>query len=281
MNDVFFDPSQSDFLTDWTKKHENTESDIALRNDSTATEYEEIAINEAPIFIIGFWQGGGELIYDVIRHDSQFGSVSLNATSDKNFTDFLSGKTDFLQELITPSDTSLWEADCLRLAQKTMKLSGRKRFLCHNPGYMNRLELITDLFPDAKFVRVFRNPQSILERVERNLNADENAKNRILQVYDKMYSEYEAEKLFVLPENLVEIPFEEFEVDSMNCIKRIYSKLEIPGFERAEAALEYGVSQILPALKEEQAYSDKALESIISFLDNAQKSERYDPHSLA
>jgi hypothetical protein len=136
-----------------------------------------------------------------------------------------------------------------RLLQVATLRAGGKRLVLKNPVNTARLRMLLDLFPDAKFIHVYRCPYDVfastshlydrmlpittLQRIRRADNPDV-----ILTVYADMMRRFFADRPLVPAGNLVEVRFEDLERDPLGEMKRVYSRLNLPGYEESEPAFQ-------------------------------------------
>jgi len=143
----------------------------------------------------------------------------------------------------------------LRLLQVASLHAGGKRLVLKNPVNTARVRQLLELFPDAKFIHVFRNPYDVFAST-RHLHRKmlglttlqairaEKATDAILGLYEVMMKRYFAERSLIPPKNLVEVRFEDLERDPLEELRRVYDRLELPGFAEAEPAFRaYAASQ--------------------------------------
>ena len=133
----------------------------------------------------------------------------------------------------------------LRLLQIATLHAGGRRLVLKNPVNTARIALLLELFPDAKFVHIHRNPfevfASTLHMHGRVFGLTTLQKMRpattsagIVELYAEMMRRYLAERALIPPGNLVEVRFEDLERDPMGELARIYRTIGLPGFATAE-----------------------------------------------
>jgi omega-hydroxy-beta-dihydromenaquinone-9 sulfotransferase len=127
----------------------------------------------------------------------------------------------------------------------TFKNDGR-RLLLKNPSNTARVDLLLDMFPDAKFIHIHRNPYHqylsmvrfmqkviplyclqippVFDRVEMNL----------FGMYEHMYKKYLKDRELIPKGNLVEVSYEDFVSDPESDLERIYEVLSLPGFSNVK-----------------------------------------------
>ena len=120
------------------------------------------------------------------------------------------------------------------------------QFLSKNPPHTARIKEILEIYPKAKFIYLVRNPYTVFESTRSFFTntiqplklqdfSNEEIEEQILKVYKVMYDKYEEDKKLVPEGNLIEVKFEDIEEDALSITKKLYSSLNLPGFEEAEA----------------------------------------------
>ena len=131
------------------------------------------------------------------------------------------------------------------LIKKTLYYTQAKRLVLKNPVNTARIKILLDLYPDAKFIHIYRNPyivyastlhfyKSTVEAFMFQKVSDEEIENNIYRIYKEMMCSYFKEKNLIPAGNLVEIKYEDLESDAINQLKRIYSSLDLQGFEKVK-----------------------------------------------
>lgn len=112
-----------------------------------------------------------------------------------------------------------------------------------------KIKYILELFPDAKFIHLHRNPyevylstwelyKSILPLFSFQHVDKEEFDKSILNIYTGLYKKYLDEKKLIPKENLIELRYEDFIKAPLQTMEMVYSNLKIPGFENAKPAFE-------------------------------------------
>lgn len=141
-----------------------------------------------------------------------------------------------LFEGVAPEVIEKWKAIYLRFLKKITFSSGGKRLLLKNPANTSRIPAILDLFPDAKFIHICRNPyvvySSTMNWLDKELvmtalqDVDEaSIRENALINYEKLMQRYLEDKDRIPAGNLVEVKFEDFEADPLGEIEHIYRQL--------------------------------------------------------
>ncbi|MFW9925039.1 MAG: sulfotransferase [Candidatus Thorarchaeota archaeon] len=156
------------------------------------------------------------------------------------------------------------------LKKMTLKYKGKMLFL-KNPASTYRIKYLLEMFPNAKFIHIYRNPYNMYPstlKFFREVFAiytlqkwdDEEMQQGILDNYRQMYEIFNEERKLIPKENLIEIQYEEFIKDPMNYANKIYKDLHIDGFEEAKEAFQKYVN----SQKTYQPNTHKISDEIIS-----------------
>ena len=126
---------------------------------------------------------------------------------------------------------------------------GGRRFVSKNPPNTFRIKLIREMYPNAKFIFIHRNPYESITSFQRFLipvldgiklqdyNKDD-LSSKIPHLYRKFFEIYEKDKSLLDEKSLVEVRYEDLINDGIGVLENIYSKLEIDGFNRNKKALD-------------------------------------------
>jgi hypothetical protein len=143
---------------------------------------------------------------------------------------------------IPPKAARSWKQWYDYLLRKTTLNMKGKRLLLKNPANTARIKFLLDLYPEAKFIHIYRNPYIVylstrhyysntMERfMFQNVTSDLIEEN-FIKIYKDMMNYYFKEKKLIPKNNLVEIKFEDLELDPIDQLKKIYTKLNLSGFE--------------------------------------------------
>lgn len=140
---------------------------------------------------------------------------------------------------------SRWKADYVRLAKKALLNTKGERFISKNPPHTGRIRQLLELFPDAKFIHIYRNPVVIFISTKKLIESTipalkfqdisiEEMEENILWVYEHLMRAYLRDRALIPAHNLIELRFEDFENNTLPELERIYRQLQLPGFEQAK-----------------------------------------------
>ncbi len=143
-----------------------------------------------------------------------------------------------------------WKNVYKYIIQKTIYYNNGKRMLSKNLINANRLLLLTEMFPDAKFVFIYRNPYSVFLSTKKlykkfifqNMSfqsiPDEELEKKILNFAKTGFAKYLQDRKKIRKENLIEIQFEDFVKKPLYYLKKIYDKLKITNFDNVKEQFE-------------------------------------------
>ena len=121
-----------------------------------------------------------------------------------------------------------------------------KRILSKSLVNSGRINLLLEMFPDAKFIFIYRNPYKlflstkklyktfILKNMAFHDISDDELEEIILNCAKIGFTKYFEDRNLIKKGNLVEIKFEEFIKTPVEHLKKIYETLNIDGFETYE-----------------------------------------------
>ena len=159
-----------------------------------------------------------------------------------------------VQTGLNPEELQQWKA-ALTLLMKKVTLKTGKPVVLKSPSHTFRTKLLLEMFPDAKFVYIYRNPYACLKSSVhfRKTIFEENALGRcetadmseeVLQTYEQCFRLYERDKVLIPQGNLHEICFENLEADPLGEMAKMYEGLSLSGFEGLNAVVEPQVESL-------------------------------------
>jgi omega-hydroxy-beta-dihydromenaquinone-9 sulfotransferase len=136
-----------------------------------------------------------------------------------------------------------WKNEYLKtIRYATFKNKG-KQLVLKSPPNTERISHLLEIFPQAKFVYIYRNPfhmyysirnmwkRAILKYYSVQQISDADLDEIIFEHFIYLIEQYENDKKLIPEGNLIEISYEELKADPFSVIQKIYSKLSIPDFE--------------------------------------------------
>jgi hypothetical protein len=132
---------------------------------------------------------------------------------------------------------------------KAVLNTGGSRYIGKNPCNLTRLGLLKQMYPDAKFIFIHRDPYQVVESLYRfilsifpgtqlqDVPADFSREKMVI-LYEKIISAYLEERKILAPSDLIEIKMDEFLEDKVGHIKKIYEIFDLGDFNKALPGIE-------------------------------------------
>jgi hypothetical protein len=141
-----------------------------------------------------------------------------------------------------------WKAAFVCLARKLTWMY-RRPLLFKSPVNTARVRLLLELFPDARFVHIHRDPYVVYQSTKRlrmmlsdlfsfQRPRPERLHGRILRGYREMYDLFFEEQRLIPAGRFCEVRFADLEKDPVGQVRRVYETLGLPDFEVVRPALE-------------------------------------------
>ena len=211
-----------------------------------------------------------------------------------NFWFFPERMNEYCDKYLTFKDIKPEELEAFKTAfEKLVKISmwntGGTQYLSKNPPHTGRMKALTELYPNAKYVFLMRNPYTVFEStrsfftntikpLELQHISDEEMEKNILLTYTKLYRAYEEQKKYVPEGNLFEVKFEDFEADAFGTTKLAYEKLGIREFDCAEAAIRQYTDRKKGYKKNKYEYKPRTIQLVNENWGYALKDWDYEIH---
>ena len=150
---------------------------------------------------------------------------------------------------LTPRQYETWKRTLFRFLQ-TVAYRDPRRLVLKSPPHTARVPALLELFPDAKFVHIVRDPHVLFAstvnlwlsmakrhgfQTPRQTPALE---AKVFREFRTIHERYDATKGMIPKRNLVEVRYEKFVKDLVGGTERIYTGLGLDGFETARPKLE-------------------------------------------
>jgi hypothetical protein len=132
--------------------------------------------------------------------------------------------------------------------QKLTLRSG-KPLIIKSPTHTGRIKLLLEMFPDARFVHIHRDPYTVFQslvhthetglpfaRLQNTRRVDWT--ERIIRQYKEIYDCYFDERPLIPDSRFHELRFEDLERDPVGEVRKLYASLGMPDFEHVETSLQ-------------------------------------------
>ncbi|HEX3872331.1 MAG TPA: sulfotransferase [Pirellulales bacterium] len=136
---------------------------------------------------------------------------------------------------------------------KTVQLNNPKRLVLKSPPHTARVKTLLEMFPDAKFVHIVRDPVAVFAStfnlwktlyVKHGLQKPryEGLDEYVFDSFERMYRKFEADRPLLRSGQLSEVRYEDLVQNPHDELRRIYEELELGGFDDLRPAVDAYVS---------------------------------------
>lgn len=147
-----------------------------------------------------------------------------------------------------------WKAAFLTFLKK-LTVRHHKPMILKSPPHTARIKLLLDIFPDARFVHIHRDPYTVYQSTRhlhvsswRNFafqKLDEGAlQERILKQHVDMFDAFFDDRSLIPPGRFTELSFNELEADPIGQVQRIYRELSLPDFAHVQPKMKSYVDSL-------------------------------------
>jgi len=152
-----------------------------------------------------------------------------------------------LFEGFSEADRSEWSASYLALLRKIALANGGRQLVVKNCAHSARIGTLLELFPDAKFIHIHRDPyevflstrhmhRTVIPRSQLQRIVPASVEANVLGVYEQLMRRFLADRSLIPPGHLFEIRFQDLESAPLEQLRALYEGLALPGFADAEPA---------------------------------------------
>lgn len=167
---------------------------------------------------------------------------------------------------MSPAEQQMWKKTMLQIVKKLTYKTGK--IVClKSPSHTFRVEPLLELFPQAKFIYIRRNPYDVYNsslHLRRSIYTEnglcelnqQGLEEDMRLTYQECIETYERTKSLIPPGHLHEVQFEELEADPLQEMRRIYERLQLAGWQPVEAAIQARLPQLKRHRKNEFPMSE-------------------------
>ena len=141
-------------------------------------------------------------------------------------------------------DKKHWQKHFLFFLKKLQYKNKGKHLLLKSPANTGRVEEILELFPDAKFIHISRDPYEVFQSTVRLYEKiipvtsfqhvdDNRVEDFIIDSYRKMYDSYFSAIDKLDSDRLVEVKFVDLDKNPLGVLEKVYDQLELENFDQA------------------------------------------------
>ena len=210
--------------------------------------------------------------------EEEFAFTNMTPYSYYHFWMFPRHIAEYRRKYLLMQDLTEDELSEIKRCQKSMidtalHVSGKKQFLSKNPPHTGHVKALLELYPNAKFIYMMRNPftvykstMSFIKNTIKTLQlqdiSEEELENEIVKTYSELYDKYEADKALIPEGHLVEVRFEDFEQDPLTKAEEIYEKLQLGDFQSVKPLMAAYVGEKRGFKKNKYQYDDRTVNTV-------------------
>jgi hypothetical protein len=131
----------------------------------------------------------------------------------------------------------------------------RKPLVLKSPQHTCRIKLLLELFPQARFVHIHRNPYAVFPSWRKTMRAVsklhllqrprfDDLDDHILRQYRTMYDVFFEERTLIPAGQYHEVGYEQLELDPVGELRSLYAALNLPDYEHVEPAVQKYVDSL-------------------------------------
>lgn len=156
---------------------------------------------------------------------------------------------------LSQTQREAWKSELLRFFRR-ITFRDPRRIVVKSPPHTARVRTLLEMFPDAKFVHLVRDPYEMfvstvnlwksLNEVQRmqSLGEQEWVEEGVLRSHETMYAAYEQDRESLSESQLYELRFEDLIDDPLARLRDVYAQLDLGDFSRVEAPVEQHLADV-------------------------------------
>jgi hypothetical protein len=151
---------------------------------------------------------------------------------------------------LSAAEREAWKRTWREFVQR-LALLGDRRIVLKSPTHTARVRTILEVFPDAKFVHIVRDPlvlfpstvrlwKSLSEVQGFQIPRDDAGwiEGHVLDTFVRMYECFEQDRELVPPGRLIDVRYEDLVADPVGQMRDIYRRLDLGDFSQVEPAIQ-------------------------------------------
>lgn len=149
---------------------------------------------------------------------------------------------------LSESELTRW-GEALKLFVQTLTYDKKKQIILKSPPHTGRIEVLSKLFPGAKFIHIARNPAAVFPSTVRLWQSLDDVQGLqrpkhiglhefVFAAFERMYRGFESQRSKIGSSQLYELRYEDLVRDPHGEVKKIYAALDLGDFEHVRPQLE-------------------------------------------
>ncbi len=169
-----------------------------------------------------------------------------------------------------------WQQVMIYFMTKLQLQHPQQRLLIKNPVYTARVRLLRAMFPDAKFIHIYRNPYIVFQSMRNFYHTllaemalqpfDQIVIDEvILESYPKMMNALLVDQADLPRGQFVEVRFEELKANPLNQVELIYQQLELGNFAAAQPYFQQYLDSLSPYRQNRYQFTDSDNQKVTQY----------------
>ena len=145
---------------------------------------------------------------------------------------------------LSSEEKNQWKITYLKFIKTVTLANQGKRFLSKNPPNTARITTLLELFPEAKFIHIYRSPymvylstkkmrKRVMDKLALQNASEEEIEKQVIKNYIQLMNSFFEQEEQIQKDRFVEIKYEDLISDPIEQVEHIYSTLKLPGLENA------------------------------------------------
>jgi omega-hydroxy-beta-dihydromenaquinone-9 sulfotransferase len=147
---------------------------------------------------------------------------------------------------VPEAEVAQWK-DALLWFAKKLTWKYHKPLILKSPPHTGRIRLLLEVFPDARFVHIHRNPYVVFQSARHTTlkmmdfftlqHSALDVEERTIRQYREVFDAFFEEKALIREDRIHEVRFEDLERDPICEMRRVYEALSLPDFGVVEPSM--------------------------------------------
>jgi hypothetical protein len=145
---------------------------------------------------------------------------------------------------LSDSEIEQWKNNYFKFMKTVTYANNGKKLLLKNPANTPRIKTLLEIFPEAKFIHIYRNPYKVylstikmrnrvLDKLALQNASIKEIENQVIENYIRLMNSFFEQEKQIPKDRIVDVRYEDLVADPIKQVKLIYSKLKISGLDSA------------------------------------------------
>lgn len=184
-----------------------------------------------------------------LPQEEEYGLTNVSQHSLYNMLLFPADLEEIIDEAINfenagSEQVRKWKEQYREFVSKSMIHTKGVRYIGKNPCNLFRVNIIKEIYPDARFIFIHRSPYQVIESLYRFFLSvfpgvqlqdltPAYSREKIVLLYRRIMESYLSVRNRLHPCDLIDIRMDDFLKDKSETLRRIYHRFGIPGFDKS------------------------------------------------